>query len=88
MGRRTPISAEGPPGPKGARGATGPRGRIGRRGPPGPKGLTGPLHKGHLLNMIVTMFDDLSRQVDEQMKRMVRMQLQIDAIVTTLRKES
>ena len=89
--RSGPPGDQGPrgwPGPKGPRGPTGPigrRGAIGKPGRKGPKGLRGPLHKDHVLDMVMTHFDDVYQQLNIQMKRMAQIQQQVDLLTARLR---
>jgi hypothetical protein len=74
-------------GPRGARrttGATGRRGKIGKPGRRGLKGLRGPLHEADVLDLLVTHFDDVYRQLNVQMKRIAKMEDQLDVMSATL----
>ena len=82
--------ARGRRGPKGPQGRTGPigrRGKIGKPGHIGPKGLTGPLHTDRVLDMVMTHFDDVYRQLNIQMKRMAQIQAQVDVLIAEGRKK-
>jgi hypothetical protein len=84
-----PRGPQGRRGPQGARGPTGPigrRGKVGKPGRKGPKGLTGPLHKNHVLDMVMTHFDDVYQQLNVQMKRMAQIQQQVDLLVAKVRR--
>jgi hypothetical protein len=81
MGAQGKTGASGPRGRQGSRGATGPRGKIGKAGRNGLKGLNGPLHQDDLLNMVVTHFDDVYRQLNEHMKRIATLQALIDVLI-------
>ena len=86
LGRPGKRGAEGPRGPRGVRGVTGVKGRRGDIGKPGPKGLRGlrgPLHKNEALERVVTHFEDVYRQLSEQMRRIAKMQAQLDGLMAT-----
>jgi hypothetical protein len=85
-----PQGKRGKKGPQGSRGLTGPigrRGKIGKPGRKGPRGLTGPLSQDHVLDMVMTHFDDVYQQLNIQMKRMAQIQHQMDVLIAKGRKE-
>jgi hypothetical protein len=74
-------------GAQGARGPTGAKGRRGDSGKPGPKGLRGlrgPLHQDDVLERVVTHFDDLYQQLSGHLKRIARMQHQLDELTAAV----
>ena len=62
-------------------GPIGRRGKIGKAGRKGPEGFLGPLHKDHVLDMVMTHFDDVYQQLNIQMKRMAQIQQQVDVLI-------
>lgn len=83
MQRQARTGATGPRGPQGARGPTGKigrRGKIGKPGKKGPKGLkpTFPEHK--VLAMIVTHFDAVYQQLNEQIRLIAKIQEQVNRL--------
>ncbi len=85
--RQGKKGATGRRGSQGARGATGAKGRRGDCGKPGPKGLRGlrgPLHGDDVLERVVTHFDDVYQQLSGHLKRIARMQLQLDGLTATV----
>jgi len=81
-----PRGARGAIGPRGQTGPIGRRGKIGKPGREGPKGLTGPLHKDHILDMVMTHFDDVYQQLNIQMKRIAQIQQQVDVLIAKTRR--
>jgi len=82
-GRQGKTGEAGRRGSKGTRGGTGPKGKrgdIGMRGPKGLRGLRGPLQQDRVLDRIVTHFDDVYIQLTAHLKRIARMQLQLDRL--------
>lgn len=87
---RVVRSKKGSPGKRGSQGARGPTGAKGRRGDsgkPGAKGLRGlrgPLHQDDVLERVVTHFDDVYQQLSGHLKRIARMQHEIDELSATV----
>ena len=79
--RRTDATGRGP---RGTRGATGARGKIGKPGRRGPKGATQQLRAKDVLDLLVTHFDDVYRELNLQMKKIAKMQDQLDVMAATL----
>ena len=69
---------------RGTTGAPGPRGKIGRPGPRGLKGATQHLRVKDVLDLLVTHFDDVYRELNLQMKKIAKMQDQLDVMAATL----
>ena len=87
MARQGKAGGKGPRGPRGIRGATGaagPRGKIGKSGRRGLKGATQPLRVKDVLDLLVTHFDDVYRELNLQMKKIAKMQDQLDVMAATL----
>ena len=87
MARYGKTGGKGPRGPRGVRGATGaagPRGKAGKPGRRGLKGVTPPLRVKDVLELLVTHFDDVYRELNLQMKKIARMQDQLDVMAATL----
>ena len=72
--------ARGLRGARGATGAAGPRGKIGKTGKQGAKDAMRPLRINDVLDLLVTHFDDVYRQLNLQMKMIVKMQEQLDVM--------
>jgi hypothetical protein len=87
MERQGKTGAAGPRGPRGARGPTGKIGRrvkIGKPGKKGPKGLDErPLPENELLAIIVTHFDAVYRQLNEQLRLIAKIQEQVNGLSTS-----
>ena len=84
QGRR---GATGRRGSQGARGETGAKGRRGDSGKPGPKGLRGlrgPLHQEEVLDRVVSHFDDVYQQLSGHLKRIGKMQQELDGLTKTV----
>jgi hypothetical protein len=84
--RQRTKGATGPRGSKGARGLTGEKGRrgdSGKAGPTGLRGFRGPLHQDDVLEKVVSHFDDVYQQLDGHLKRIARMQHQLDELTAT-----
>lgn len=80
--------ATGPRGSQGARGLTGAKGRRGDSGKPGPtglRGLRGPLHRDDVLERVVSHFNDVYQQLNGHLRRIARMQHQLDELTATAR---
>ena len=87
MVRQSRTGGKGPRGPRGMRGATGtsgPRGKIGKPGLRGLKGATPQLRVKDVLDLLVTHFDDVYRELNLQMKKIAKMQDQLDVMAATL----
>ena len=87
MARHGRTRGKGPRGPRGIRGATGaagPRGKIGKPGLRGLKGATPQLRVKDVLDLLVTHFDDVYRELNLQMKKIGKMQDQLDVMAATL----
>jgi hypothetical protein len=66
-----------------------PQGKRERRGEvrkPGQKRVRAPLHETDLLDMIVTHFDDVYRQLNAQIRLIAKIQQRVDALVAALRR--
>jgi hypothetical protein len=85
-GKRGATGLRGSPGARGRTGPIGRRGKVGKPGQRGPKGLTGPLHQDHVLEMVMTHFDDVYQQLNIQMKRMAQVQQQVDVLIAEVAK--
>jgi hypothetical protein len=86
MERQGKTGAAGPRGPQGARGPTGKigqRGKIGKPGKKGPKGLEAPFPENELLAIIVTHFDAVYRQLNEQLRLIAKIQEQVNGLSTS-----
>lgn len=87
VGRQGKTGAAGRRGSQGARGETGAKGRRGDSGKPGPKGLRGlrgPLHQDDVLERVVTHFDDVYQQLNGHLKRIGKMQRELDGLTATV----
>jgi collagen triple helix repeat protein len=87
MVRRGRTDAQGPRGPRGTRGATGragPRGTAGKPGRRGLKGATQQVRVKDVLDLLVTHFDDVYRELNLQMKKIAKIQDQLDVMAATL----
>jgi hypothetical protein len=85
--RQGKTGATGRRGSQGARGVTGPKGRRGDSGKPGPKGLRGlrgPLHQDDVLERVVTHFDDVYQQLSGHLRRIGKMQCELDGLTATV----
>jgi|SRR5579864_4459405 len=85
---KAPHGARGPTDPPGPRGPTGPigrRGEIGKPGSSGPRGVTGPPHDDHVLEIMMTHFDDVYHQLDIQMKQIAQIQQHVDMLIANAR---
>ena len=83
MERQGKTGAAGPRGPQGSRGAIGKigrRGKIGKPGKKGPKGPKPPPPENELLAIMVTHFDDVYRQLNEQLRLIAKIQEQVNAL--------
>ena len=81
------TGATGRRGSQGVRGVTGAKGRRGDSGKPGPKGLRGlrgPLHQDDVLERVVTHFDDVYQQLTGHLKRIAKMQRELDGLAATV----
>src|SRR5687767_13601297 len=79
-GQKGTVGRRGPQGARGLTGNIGRRGPTGKAGKKGPEGLQGPLHKDSVLDMVMTHFEDVYRQIQIQTMRMAQMQAQIDLL--------
>ena len=84
MARHGKSGGKGPRGPRGTRGAAGPRGKIGKQGLRGLKGAAPQLRVKDVLDLLVTHFDDVYRELNLQMKKIAKMQDQLDVMAATL----
>ena len=82
--RRTNATGRGPRGTRGAIGATGARGKIGKPGLRGLEGDTQQLRAKDVSDPLVTHFDDVYRELNLQMKKIAKMQDQLDVMAATL----
>ena len=74
---------KGPRGPRGTRGATGaagPRGKTGKPGRRGLKGVTQHLRVKDVLDLLVTHFDDVYRELNLLTKTIAKMQDRLDVM--------
>ena len=83
-GRTGARGLRGPRGTRGATGSAGPRGKIGKSGLRGLTGATPQLRVKDVLDLLVTHFDDVYRELNLQMKKTAKMQDQLDVMAATL----
>ena len=83
-GRTGAKGTRGSRGMRGATGAAGPRGKIGKPGLRGLKGATPQLRVKDVLDLLVTHFDDVYRELNLQMKKIAKMQDQLDVMAAAL----
>ena len=68
-------------------GMLGTRGKTGTPGTKGPKGPKPPLQK-HVLDIIVTQFEDVYRELNDHLRRIAKIQQQVNELFTTVRRLS
>ena len=75
---------------RGPRGPRGPAGHSGHRGAPGPQGAPGPVgppvQGSDVLEIVERQIDDIHRDLDAQMKRIARIQQQVDELRVAIRR--
>jgi hypothetical protein len=81
MGTQGKTGARGPRGKRGETGMIGRRGHIGKPGEKGLNAVRAPLNKDDILNAVVSHFDDVYRQLNEQMRRMTKIQQQVHVLI-------
>lgn len=72
-------------GPQGPAGPTGHRGKIGKTGRTGAAAQTEPLHSENMAERLVTYFDDVYEQLGVQMKRIAKLQQEVDDMRTQVK---